>query len=648
MRNKVIVLIFIIGYLIPQCSFASRRDSLKQLLLDVPEKEKAEIYNQLYKLGNNNKAEDSTLFYVKNALSLSKKYKIEYQEGLAYKNLGQYYIAKNELDKAIDSFNKAIMIFKKINHYKRLIYTYHDLAHAYSNKNKYIKASEYLYKALEISEKNQFTQGTIDILNGIGLINRILGEYDKALEHLNKALYLEKGSMSPDKKTISKLLSNIGLTHWNKKEYDKALEYFQEELKYQVELKNERGIMMANTYMGIVYGGKKEYENSLYYYENALQHAEIINSEYLICAAEYNIGETFWFLKKYKRAILMLKKALNKAKKLNHVEWQRNASMHIFECYEKLGDYKNAFHFFEDFHDLNDSLQLNESKFKLADLETKYKTEKKEKQIKFLNQEVELKELKLNKSRNVLFFSISIFVLLLLSAIGYFLYLRQKQKNQEIVKKQLYEKQLFATIISTEDKERKRFASDLHDGLGPLLSSVKLYLSSLKNIEGSQKDEMIDYANKLIDESIRSVRIISNNIIPVELTEKGLIPSIISFRNKIQHSTNINIKINDNTNQQKLELSNELILYRVIQELINNSIKHSEADKISIKFNSTEKDFLINYKDNGKGFDIDKQLKEAEGIGLQNIYERIGSLQGDLEFTSSKENGTIVKIKIQV
>lgn len=648
MRTKALFCIFVIASILPQSSFASKIDSLKQLLTEVTEEKKAEIYNKLYKLGNNHKAKDSTLIFAEKALFISKKYKLEFEEGLAYKNMGQYYIAKSKLDSAIENFNNAISIFKKINHYKKLIYSYHDLAHAYSNKNEYSQASENLYLALEISEKNQFTQGTIDILNGIGLINRVLGEYNKALEHLNKALYLERGSMKPNKRTISKLLGNIGLTHWNKKEYDKALEYFKEELKYQVELKNERGMMMANTYMGIVYGGKEEYENSLYYYEKALQHAEIINSDYLICAAQNNIGEGFWFLKKYKKAIQVLKEALSNAKKINHIEWQRNASMHLFECYEKLGDYKSAFHYFEDYHDLNDSLNIKDSKIKIADLETKYKTEKKEKQIEFLKQENELKELKLNKNRIALIFSISVFALLLLSAIGYFLYLRQKQKNQEIVKKQVHEKQLLATIINTEDKERKRFASDLHDGLGPLLSSIKLYLSGLKNIKKSQRDEMIDYSNELIDESIKSVRIISNNILPVELTEKGLIPSIISFRNKIQHSTNIDIKIEDKTNKQKLELSNELILYRVIQELINNSIKHSEADKINIVFNSTEKEFLINYKDNGKGFDIEKQLNEAQGIGLKNIYERIGSLQGNLDFTSAEETGTIVKIKIQV
>jgi signal transduction histidine kinase len=154
---------------------------------------------------------------------------------------------------------------------------------------------------------------------------------------------------------------------------------------------------------------------------------------------------------------------------------------------------------------------------------------------------------------------------------------------------------------------------------------------------------MIATATELIDQSIQTTRIISNNILPVELSEKGLIASIRSFCNKIRQSQQMDFDITDGSGGISLEPSTEIILYRVIQELINNTIKHAHAKKISINFEKTTTGFKIDYRDDGVGFDHQETFRQSgSGMGLSNMQDRIDSLGGQIEFSHNEPNGTRV------
>ena len=141
---------------------------------------------------------------------------------------------------------------------------------------------------------------------------------------------------------------------------------------------------------------------------------------------------------------------------------------------------------------------------------------------------------------------------------------------------------------------------------------------------------------------------ISNNILPVELSNKGLITSIHNFCKKIQMSKQININLEDKTNAKRFDISTELILYRVIQELMNTSLKHANAENIYLEFFLNNDELRLLYQDDGNGFDVVEQLNDSTGIGLSNLYDRIKSLWGELKFTSEKGLGTNVTIKINI
>lgn len=211
------------------------------------------------------------------------------------------------------------------------------------------------------------------------------------------------------------------------------------------------------------------------------------------------------------------------------------------------------------------------------------------------------------------------------------------------------EQKVLETIIRTEEKERRSFAKDLHDGLGPLLSSIKMLASALSQTKQDAKNKrIIDNMNLVAGEAITSIKEISNHLSPHILDNFGLISAIRSFVDKVNISKTIKIKIDSNINEERLDFNVEVVLYRVISELINNTIKHASAKNIIIELFKESQQLNIHYSDDGKGFDINDVLIKTEGRGYANIQSRIRSINGQLIFESWPNSGVDVKINMKL
>jgi len=192
-------------------------------------------------------------------------------------------------------------------------------------------------------------------------------------------------------------------------------------------------------------------------------------------------------------------------------------------------------------------------------------------------------------------------------------------KNKEL------ERKSFQVVIDTEERERQRFSEDLHDGLGPLLSTIKLYINQMNTakVSDSERIELLSFTNDLIDEAISSTRIIANNILPSTIGDNGLWAAVTSFCHKIEQTGVIAFVLVNNTDI-KLKSEVENSLYRIIIELINNTLKHAHAVKINISMEIVDNMFKIAYSDDGLG--IDDNI--TKGLGLRNIRNRCNSLNG--------------------
>ena len=211
----------------------------------------------------------------------------------------------------------------------------------------------------------------------------------------------------------------------------------------------------------------------------------------------------------------------------------------------------------------------------------------------------------------------------------------------------IFNKRIMTAILRTEERSRSVFSKELHDGMGPLLSSAKMSLSALStdNLTDEQK-EIISNTRYVVDEAIRSVREISNNMSPQALMDFGLAQGVKSFISRINTLHKVDIRFATNLRKERFDRDIEVIMYRVVCELINNSLKHSGCSTISLSLSLEDKVLKLNYSDNGCGF-RPKAVMDC-GMGLSNIVSRIDSLNGELNITSQKGRGmqALASVKI--
>jgi signal transduction histidine kinase len=210
------------------------------------------------------------------------------------------------------------------------------------------------------------------------------------------------------------------------------------------------------------------------------------------------------------------------------------------------------------------------------------------------------------------------------------------------------EKRVISAIINTEENERKRFAKDLHDGLGPIMSTVKMSLSALGDRIKDPTDTIIlNNTNHLVNEAINTLKDISNNLSPHVLSNFGLSSALSAFIAKINQTKAIEIDFKSNMENLRLESEKEVVMYRAACELMHNSIRHAGASRIEIELNKHEKFITLQFNDNGRGFDTDLlDSEDTKGMGLSNIETRVKSVDGVFILESTPGKGTSALIKI--
>lgn len=204
------------------------------------------------------------------------------------------------------------------------------------------------------------------------------------------------------------------------------------------------------------------------------------------------------------------------------------------------------------------------------------------------------------------------------------------------------EAKVLSAIIKTEEKERKKFAKELHDGLGPILSSIKMAISAInKTVMNTANKRIINKTENTVDNAIVTIKEISNNLSPHTLERYGLEKAIKSFTDTIITKDDLKIVLFINTNGKRYDYNKEVILYRIIGELVTNTLKHASATKIEISLFDYQNKLELFYSDNGIGFDM---KNKSNGMGLSNIDSRVKSLDGEIEMNSKPKQGFFIKI----
>ena len=213
------------------------------------------------------------------------------------------------------------------------------------------------------------------------------------------------------------------------------------------------------------------------------------------------------------------------------------------------------------------------------------------------------------------------------------------------------ERRILNAIIDTEEKNKERFAKDLHDGMGTLLSTINLYLNMLKSetTEPVAKDNILDFTKGLVNEAIQNTKEIAYNLMPDSINRFGLIGAIRAHCERINKSGLITIQFSHHPDIEKLKEDLEVTLFRVVKELINNTLKHAKADTVNIDLTRQGNLIVLRFDDDGQGFDVESTLGQNhhKGLGLSNLISRIKAINGTFKIESKKGSGTSVLIKVE-
>jgi signal transduction histidine kinase len=463
-------------------------------------------------------------------------------------------------------------------------------------------------------------------------------QFDKAIETYDQArhMYLEVN----DTNSSVEVLASIGYTYQSMKKYDTAISIFKKAVIEFNKAKYYTYIPVAYTEIGKTYLLKENYDSALVYFKKAGQWYLKNDMQSHQDAQNNYMGQTLVKLKRYAEAKPYLEKGLRIAEAEKDIQMMGEAYWGLYDFYNAQGDYKNALTWHEKYLDARDSTNRRMNFEQLANMTTRYETAKKDQQIA---------EQKIDINRKKYWLYISLVVLVTATLLGYSYYRRFKLKKEKQLQAEVMRQQDLAVkaVLEAEEKERKRIAGELHDGVGQMMSAARMNLSAfesdLQPANESQKQKFQQIIS-LVDESCKEVRVVSHNMMPNALLKSGLANAVRDFIEKIDNRL-IKVDLYSEGLNERLDANIETVLYRVIQECVNNVIKHSSANHLDISLTRENNTISVTIEDNGIGFDA-TQKDNFEGIGLKNIITRVQYLKGEVDFNSSPGNGTLVAIHV--
>ncbi len=611
--------------------------------------------NRLFEI-NRYSDDEQAKKYLNLAIALAGQTKSAKQLALSFYNKGVYESEHGNFDSSDCYVTKAIQQYKLTG--DQLGMSRCEMAYGFNkyDQGRFPQALESFIKAARFLETTSNSKALAGAYIWIGNVyNNGLFKPLEALEYYKRALKIQE--KEDDKANLSFTYNNIGNVHYYLKEYERALEYFTKSQIIKEKLGNRKGLSATYNNIGNVYFDLSENEKALDFYKKSLAIRREFGDKKGELTSDVNIGNVYIKLKKYKDAIQFHNEALSLAKSIGDKEGMKESSNGLSVSWDLLGDTKKAFDYFKFCTKINDSITNTDYNEKIVEMQTKYETEKKESENRTLRGENTIKELEISKQKQSNYIKtiviISIVTLAILAAIVAYLFYNRKRVAQEMkLNAEIARQKEIRTkaIIEAEEKERRRIAQDLHDGVGQILSAAKLNLSSLESSADLKNDvekEALKNTLSLIDDSVKEVRTVSHNMMPNTLIKLGLASAIKEFITKIGSLPNLKVDLEMVGLDQRLEESVETTLYRAIQEIVNNIIKHSKANKIGIQLIRHESDLSVLIEDNGIGFDVSK-ISEFEGIGLKNIISRVEFVNGSVNFDSTPGKGTTVVIEVPV
>ncbi|WP_421944297.1 tetratricopeptide repeat-containing sensor histidine kinase [Pedobacter sp.] len=546
-------------------------------------------------------------------------------------------LAKYELSRVM--FTEALALADKKDEYT--VGKIHNcLGNAAFNVGQYARALELYKKGLAYFEKIGDKKSQAGIHSNLSQLFQLTGDNEQSRTHFKIGLSL----LENQKKSSSYLLMLHALANvYGQSNYiDSALMLDREgiALARQLKLPEYETMFLDNKANCFMYSNRpdsaKKYFAKSYAIDVASGNIKQQSDTWL------NLGVLADMEKKPDSAKLFLEKSIALSREAGYKTGELAALKMLGGIYEQGRQFEQALKIQKSFYTLKDSISGEKKEAAVAEWKAVFETEQKDQQIKLANILIERK--------NIVIYGLSAIMILTALAV-YYAVKRYQIKKEKNYNERIYQKeqQAAAALINAEENERRRIAAELHDGVGQTMTAAWLNLQAIATNPNVEKEylELLDTTTTLVQDSCNEIRTISHHMMPDVLLSKGFIPAVKALISNLPQQS-ISIILSADEKQLRLNSMQELMLYRVVQECLQNSLKHAIATEIDISINIDSGTLSLLVEDNGKGFEVDN-LQHFEGMGINSICSRVHFLKGTVEWSSSADNGgTLVAIHIPI
>ncbi|HMH33178.1 MAG TPA: sensor histidine kinase [Puia sp.] len=595
--------------------------------------------------------------YYRQALTISKAIKNPRLLLSSLNDIGICLMEQNKLDSAILIFQQAVPVAWSIKDTFRVARVLGNTGNAYLLKKNRVKAIEYYMRSITLWEGCANQDGLSSFYANICDLFYEQREFDKAIEYGKKgyALAIKMG----DNYSAANSLVNLSNVYYDTKQIDTMYELLTKALPLARKFNDVEQMATVYESLGNYYFEKNVFPSALSNYQQSYKYILQLANQFHICEICYRLARTYMKLNQTTKAFEYIIKAEELAKKVGARANLNDIYEVRAEMEQRAGHYKLASEYFSKSLDLSDSLFRTSTSEKVADIEAQYQNVKKQGEITRLEKDREIQSLSLKQQATINYFLIaSLATILLIAFLGYrnfrnrhLLEKKEAELQQNKISELEKDRQLIAvdSMLKGQEDERSRLAKDLHDGLGGLLSGVKFSLSNMKDNLIITPDNMAVFERSLdmLDTSIKELRRVAHNMMPEILTRFGLDEALKEYCNTINATKLVTVKYQSLGMDPRLDQSVEIILFRIVQELLNNILKHAAATEAFIQLIREDHRLNVVVEDNGKGFDA-VLTENKQGAGWVSIRSRVDYLKGQLDIHTEEGKGTMVNIEFNV
>jgi signal transduction histidine kinase len=637
----------LILYLLLFCFVAQAQDTALQRILSLPD-DTAKV-DQLNAYSNKLIDTDIQKATVLCQQSLALAAKLNYPggTGAACIAIGYANAVSGNHREAIRNYQAAITQFQKAGRIDQVARCVANIGVMYEILGKPDSTMHCYMQAAQTLENTTDSVSLGHVYSSIGVLHGNNKNYPKALFYKSKALAIARQQQNAG--LLVEVLTELADTYGEMNQPQKGISFAYEALPLAKQINTAPVLATMSYTLSALQAGLHRADSAIHYARRAIHYASITNDKTMYTASALNLAEGYNLQNRQPERLTVLKEALQQGTKAGAILVLDDVYKNMADAHYKLGQYRDAYEAYINYTLYKDSA-LNETRNRtIAELQVKYETAQNEKVLSQKQLQLTQKDLQIQRSYNYLYYTIAGLVVALLVTALMLLQSRHKKlvhaKQLQAVEQQK-ELQLLQAVMQGEERERSRIAKDLHDGVAGMLAAVKMHFSSIPmDCSRSTHTEGYLQGMHLLNEAAAEVRKTSHNLMPEVLFQHGLDEALRRYCSSLYNSKTLQVQYDSWGAISRFKDSFELSVYRIVQELINNIIKHSKASLATVQLNQQESLLCISIEDNGVGFGKPEAI--TDGMGLRSLRSRIKAMNGRMEMNTDPASGVTAYLEFE-